>query len=354
MSAPNLIPRQGPLRLGFFSYASGPGTATEVYRDVTELFVASENLGLDSVWIAQHHFGSHGGQPSPLLFLASVAERTSRISLGTAVLTLPFDNALRVAEEAAIIETLYPGRLELGFGTGFGSPGLHAAFSVEADQRRPVFTEAITRIRSALAGIPLDDDGAVLYPPAPGLLDRLWEGPSQPAGVDEAARRGSGLLLSRVAIGAGATPTPEVQIPLVERHGTIVSGQGLAPRVALSRTIFPAASRAAAREALLPGFQPMMKALSDSVPELKELSYEEFLAFSNVHYGDPEDIVSSLRAEPLIDAVTELIFQVQPANPTQAETLAVIETVATEIAPRFGWAPAGSDERGWVSSRVDA
>ena len=50
--------------------------------DYVELFVAAEELGFDSAWVAQHHFDASAGRlPSPFTFLAAVAERTRRIRL---------------------------------------------------------------------------------------------------------------------------------------------------------------------------------------------------------------------------------------------------------------------------------
>ncbi|MGP4882897.1 LLM class flavin-dependent oxidoreductase, partial [Klebsiella pneumoniae] len=82
----------------------------------------AERLGFDSAWIAQHHFHEQeGGLPSPLVFLAHVAAQTDRIRLGTAIITLPMENPLRVAEDAAVLDLLTDGRLEVGFGSG-GTP----------------------------------------------------------------------------------------------------------------------------------------------------------------------------------------------------------------------------------------
>ena len=69
-------------------------------------------------WAAQHHFLNGGGRmPSTLTFLAAAAERTRRIGLGTAILILPLEDPLRVAEDAAVVDTLSGGRLQLGQGT---------------------------------------------------------------------------------------------------------------------------------------------------------------------------------------------------------------------------------------------
>jgi alkanesulfonate monooxygenase SsuD/methylene tetrahydromethanopterin reductase-like flavin-dependent oxidoreductase (luciferase family) len=78
------VPSQ--FRLGFLSHLHGSSEPGQLYRDYVELFVAAEELGFDSGWVAQHHFDASAGRlPSPFPFLAAVAERTRRIRLGTAV-----------------------------------------------------------------------------------------------------------------------------------------------------------------------------------------------------------------------------------------------------------------------------
>lgn len=109
-------------RLGFFTRLLDSAPAQQRYRLATEQIRHAERLGFDSAWIAQHHFHEHeGGLPSPLVFLAHVAAQTERIRLGTAIITLPMENALRVAEDAAVLDLLANGRLEVGFGSG-GTP----------------------------------------------------------------------------------------------------------------------------------------------------------------------------------------------------------------------------------------
>src|ERR1700733_11134212 len=82
--------RTGPRRLGFFTRLLDQATAGERYRLATEQIVHAERHGFDSAWVAQHHFnGDEGGLPAPFVFLAHVAARTSRIRLGTGIVTLP-------------------------------------------------------------------------------------------------------------------------------------------------------------------------------------------------------------------------------------------------------------------------
>jgi alkanesulfonate monooxygenase SsuD/methylene tetrahydromethanopterin reductase-like flavin-dependent oxidoreductase (luciferase family) len=328
-----------PFRLGFFSYLEGERPQAEVYAEVMELFVAADALGFDVGWVAQHHFGHHGGLPSPFVFFASLAERAPSIGLGTAVITLPLENPVRIAEDAAVLEALYPGRLQLGLGTGFATPGVLATFEREGQNRRARYDQGIGQVIDALEGKPLNADGDVLNPPAPALRHRLWEGPSTPDRAEEAAQRGSGLLLSRVAIGAGDRPTPELQIPLVDRY-TANLPAGVAPRIGLSRTVYPSRRPDVALRDLTAGLHGMAASGNGQHQFPWDSGRDAVFAHHNIHAGTPEAVIESLRREPLLGQTTDLICQVQPGLPSQAQTLEALELIATEVAPALGWRPA--------------
>src|SRR5215211_4020758 len=106
-------------RLGFFTRLLDEATPAERYRLAAEQIRHAEGAGLDSAWIAQHHFHeSEGGLPAPFAFLGFVAAQTSRIRLGTGIVTLPLENPVRVAEDAAVTDLISGGRLEVGVGPG--------------------------------------------------------------------------------------------------------------------------------------------------------------------------------------------------------------------------------------------
>src|SRR5438309_1987444 len=86
--------------------------------------------------------------PAPLIVAAVVAQRTTRIRLGTAVLLLPLQHPLRTAEEAAVVDLLSRGRLELGVGRGMIA--IHfQGFNVPREESRVRFEEALTIIKQA-------------------------------------------------------------------------------------------------------------------------------------------------------------------------------------------------------------
>src|SRR5215217_3048358 len=155
-------------RLGFFTRLLDEATPAERYRLATEQIRHAEAAGLNSAWIAQHHFHeSEGGLPAPFAFLGFVAAQTSRIRLGTGIITLPLENPVRVAEDAAVLDLLSGGRLEIGVGTG-GTPSSFTAFGLDNAQRSEIFDRHLRIVRDAWQGLPLAG-GDILYPSVPSL-----------------------------------------------------------------------------------------------------------------------------------------------------------------------------------------
>ncbi len=107
----------------FYLPSSLPTTraeGSERLRTVVEQAAYAEQLGFDSVWLAEHHFHSFGGlfSATPVIG-AAIAQRTAKIRIGTAVILLPYHNPLRVAEDYATLDCLSGGRLQFGIGHGF-------------------------------------------------------------------------------------------------------------------------------------------------------------------------------------------------------------------------------------------
>ncbi|MBX9700734.1 MAG: LLM class flavin-dependent oxidoreductase, partial [Acetobacteraceae bacterium] len=183
-------------RLGFFTRLLDEGSAGERYGMASEQILRAEAEGFDAAWIAQHHFHEHeGGLPAPLVFLAQIAARTGRIRLGTGIVTLPMELPIRVAEDAAVLDLMSGGRLELGVGSG-GNPAAFAAFGLVDEDRRGVFERNLEMLEDALAGRALPG-GDRLYPARPELLDRMWHATFSVQGARHAGAKGAGLLLSR-------------------------------------------------------------------------------------------------------------------------------------------------------------
>ncbi|MBI3967612.1 MAG: LLM class flavin-dependent oxidoreductase, partial [Chloroflexi bacterium] len=115
-------------------------------------------MGFDQIWVAEHHFTRYGSVPSTLTFAAYVAARTKRIRIGTAVVLLPFWNPLLVAEEAAMVDILSDGRLDLGVGRGYQWHE-YQRFNIPMEESRGRFTESLEIIKKAWTEKAFDYEG---------------------------------------------------------------------------------------------------------------------------------------------------------------------------------------------------
>ncbi|MGH4033758.1 LLM class flavin-dependent oxidoreductase [Actinomycetota bacterium Odt1-20B] len=108
------------MRLGTFVLAAqfpGQGAGEALHRAVRSAEVAEES-GLDSVWLAEHHFVPYGTCPSAVTLAALLLGRTRRIRVGTAVTVLPTSHPVALGEQAALLHLTSGGRFTLGVGRG--------------------------------------------------------------------------------------------------------------------------------------------------------------------------------------------------------------------------------------------
>ncbi|MCX4674218.1 LLM class flavin-dependent oxidoreductase [Streptomyces sp. NBC_01433] len=108
------------MRVGTFVLAAqfpGQGQGEALHRAVRSAEVAEES-GLDSVWLAEHHFVPYGVCPSAVTLAALLLGRTRRIRVGTAVSVLPNHHPVALGEQAALLHLTSGGRFILGVGRG--------------------------------------------------------------------------------------------------------------------------------------------------------------------------------------------------------------------------------------------
>lgn len=323
-----------PKRLGFFTRLLDDVPAGERYRLAAEQIIHAEENGFDSAWIAQHHFhAEEGGLPSPAVFLSHVAARTSTIRLGTGVITLPMENALRVAEDTAVLDLLSGGRLEVGFGTG-GTKESFEAFGIDADRRGEVYAENLAVVRDAWDGKVLHG-GNRLYPDAPHLLDRVWLATFSANGARLAGLSGDGLMLSRTQPRPADNPDAtldDIQNPIIDAY---LAGlpQGRTPRILGSRSLFVADDRKRA----LAFAETGLRRFAAAGHRIEGDKLEDLIKALDSHVGTPDDVIASLKKDTALARATDIVFQVHSIDPPHAEILRSIELIAAEVAPALGW-----------------
>lgn len=173
----------------------------DLYREHLEQIVLAEELGYDTIWLTEHHFDDDGWSPSLLPLAAGIATRTSRIRIGTFILILPFQNALRVAEDAATVDILSNGRLDLGVGKGYRVKEFRG-FGIPREQREARMEEDVEVIHQAWTQKRFSFDGQFYHLAEVSLVPRpvqqphppIWIGARGKKAADRAARLGCHLM----------------------------------------------------------------------------------------------------------------------------------------------------------------
>ena len=210
-----------PLRIGYKASAEQFGPA-----ELVDLAVAAEEHGLDSVWVSDHfqpwrHEGGHA--PSSLAFLGAAGARTSRVVLGTSVLTPTFRyNPAVVAQVFATLGSLFPGRVVLGVGTGeaMNETAVTGAEWPSYGQRLARLGEAIALIRQLWTGERTSFDGehfrtvdATLYD-VPSEPVPVYVAAGGPKSAEFAGRVGDGIICTS---GKGMSLYTDDLLPAAQR-----------------------------------------------------------------------------------------------------------------------------------------
>jgi alkanesulfonate monooxygenase SsuD/methylene tetrahydromethanopterin reductase-like flavin-dependent oxidoreductase (luciferase family) len=334
-----------PFRLGFLLHLDRDVPPARAYREAVDLFVAAEALGYDSGWVIQRHFRQGNEHVSaPLVILASIAQHTNRIRLGTGVLVLPLEDPLKVAEDAATLDEISGGRLELGVGSG-PFAGAWEAFGKDLTDRHRIFEGSLDRLHQVLDGAALNEVGEVLHPPGAGVRRRLWQAiSSDPAQSRRAAERvasaGDGLQLSRATAWQGGTVEAAQirQAESVDAYRSAWTDAVTPPRVQVSRAVYPHPDMAEAVRLVTPGVRRWQSWSTHGDPRGTD-TVEEYLATDHALIGPSAGLADELAADPALRNVTDLLVSFVPGVPDHDEHLRLLEESARNLAPRLGWQP---------------
>ncbi|PWD50917.1 LLM class flavin-dependent oxidoreductase [Serinibacter arcticus] len=347
-----------PLQLGilsFTSYLEDGVSAQASLEDGIALVQHAEALGLDGAWLRVRHFERALTGVFP--YLAALARETSRLRLGTAVVPLAGESPVRLAEDAATVDLLAGGRLELGVSSGIlgGNPALADAITTTYGHGPTVDGEprAAWVLRRFLLGIsgeelaPVPDDvrlqfthageGLRIYPHSPRLPERIWCGSGTVASAERAARLGLNLQLSTINTETHAAGVAIQQAETLEAYHAALDTTplGLAdprPReVSISRYVLPWTSERERTD--------LLAAAERHIPGVTERFGEGWKV------GSVDDVVEQLASDPALVRGQELFPTTLLANlPSQLGpelTQRLVEVLATEVAPQLGWTPAG-------------
>ncbi len=198
--------RFGAFIAPFHPLNENPTLALE--RDI-ELVQHMDRLGYDEAWIGEHHSAGYELIASPELFIATVAERTKHIKLGTGVSSLPYHHPLMLADRINQLDHITRGRVMLGVGPG-SLPSDAFLMGIPVAKQRDRMDEALDVMVKLLRGEEVTHVSDWFELHEARLQMTPWSRPSveictasqvSPTGATAAGRHGLGLL----SIGATQT-----------------------------------------------------------------------------------------------------------------------------------------------------
>lgn len=172
----------------------------ELYAETLDVIAETERLGFAGAWVPEHHLAEDGYLPAPLVTLAAIAARTRTMRIGTGVALGPLYNPVRFAEDAALVDILANGRLDLGLAIGYRKRET-AAMGVDFTRRGARFDEFLQIVTRLWAGETVDFagkhfqiEGAQVRPPAPRGRIPLYIGGFSEKALERVVRYGEGYI----------------------------------------------------------------------------------------------------------------------------------------------------------------
>ena len=334
--------------------ADGPDEHSVLQETLEEIRLADE-LGFDSAWLAEHHFSRYGLLGNPLLLGAAVAESTRNIRIGTAVVVLPFHNPLRLAEDAATLDILSGGRLDLGIGRGY-QPGEFKGFGIDAETSKQRYAEVVDILKLAWTGEPFSYEGEHYQipelrvspkPVQPGGPPILHAVVSAPSFVDR-GRAGDHIITSptfsplglvkrnfdayrEALVEAGHDPN-EFDVPFMQQTWVGETSDGLEEVAEAALTYYKTVGQ------ILPGSQ---EAIASEVEyydkvrhHLEMLTLEQALTHGG-NFGSVDQVVDFLGRLVTELGITHYICWFRIPSLDRKTALKAMETFATKVIPQL-------------------
>ena len=327
----------------------------QFYEEMFQQIEYAEELGFDTVWLPEHHFSPDDGyDPNPLTVAAAIAARTTRIKIGTWLLLLPLHNALEVAEQAALVDIISGGRLQLGLGLGYRKEEFDA-FGINRRDRAGRMEEGLEVIRRALGneqfsfkGRHYDIENGSVYPKPIQQPLPLWVGARSEPAARRAARHDASLLL--IDVGGNAKATYDVYAETLRERGRDPADYGVHGMILGSFMISDDPERAF--EEVRPHLEWERTAMEGWYEESAQSGHDPVLldamdrgqrggggrAIENDVVGDPAETIKVIEAKLEEAPYTHMVFgggNTTPSGFRAKNFYPYLERFAKEVIPHF-------------------
>jgi alkanesulfonate monooxygenase SsuD/methylene tetrahydromethanopterin reductase-like flavin-dependent oxidoreductase (luciferase family) len=328
------------------------------FRDVFELADRAEAWGVDCVWLGEIHFNPARSVISASLQVASsIATRTRRLRVGTAVQVLPLNHPLRIAEEVATVDHISEGRFEFGVGRS-GVVRSYDTYGVPYGESQARFREALEIIRQAWTGEPFTYAGQFYRIDNATVAPRPYQVPHPPirmAATSDETFPAAGRMGLPIFVGLRTTEIPDLQAQLAPyRQAWREAGHPGYPSVYLRIPVYASTTAEGAveepRESLTSFFARQTELARSAVgragagpadrrrfqaERMASLSYDDVLA-KKVAFGTAAGVIdrlTRLREELELDGI---VAELNPGGRISPELEArSLQILTHEVMPAF-------------------
>jgi len=325
------------MKFGFITTEGGA-----YFREALEEAVYGEELGFDSLWLEEHHSIRNHYWPSPMMALAGIATRTTRVLLGTDIVVLPFYHPVRAAEDAAMLDVISGGRAIFGAAIGYRPPEFEL-YGVSLEDRGARYVEMLKTIRALWTQDHVEYEGRFFkikgcIEPRPATPIPIWLGGWGELSLKRAAQLGDAWV-------PGPTANLEKLLNAQKQYRAFLSDAGKGPAevpTPLTREVVIADTRERARELAEKfvmvnyrdeyggGWKHPLIGSQDQTPiALDSLSNDRFIV------GNPDDCIAQIKRFEETFGVDHLICRLYFAGMPHDHIMTELKLLAQEVFPAF-------------------
>jgi luciferase family oxidoreductase group 1 len=173
-------------------------SASEAIANTIQLVKLAEVLGYHRFWVSEHHNSTMIAGSSPEMLMVRLAGETSTIRIGSGGIMLPNHSALKVAENFRLLETMYPGRIDLGMGRAPGGDRITASLLNPSNNfSEASYLQQLEHLQAFFHDEASSSYGPLLAVPQSDSVPEPWILSSSGGSASIAAKFGMGLAVAR-------------------------------------------------------------------------------------------------------------------------------------------------------------
>lgn len=180
------------------SIVSHGSTAADAIENTISTARLAEKLGYHRFWVSEHHNSTFIAGSAPEILMVKLASETKKLRIGSGGIMLPNHSALKVAENFRLLETLFPGRIDLGMGRAPGGDRMTASLlNPSNDFREESYLQQLEYLQHFFRDSARTTHGPLIAIPQASGIPAQWVLSSSGGSSAIAASFGAGLAIAR-------------------------------------------------------------------------------------------------------------------------------------------------------------